>query len=98
MSGQQPEIEATSVANQDAFKPFGDDVTLIIAQREDGSLQAFFPEPAAGYRPALMLAQTRPQKVIDLECTGWACAQVTDTTWRCSRTICGMRMVMKVSA
>jgi hypothetical protein len=96
MSGKQPEMEATPIANQDAFKPFGDDVTLIIAQRKDGSLQAFFPEAAAGNRPALMLAQSRPQKVIDLQSSGWTCGQVTATTWRCSRTLGGMRMVINM--
>ena len=105
MSGKQthsgdsdgtPEMEATPVANQDVFEPFGDDVTLIIAQREDGSLRAFFPEVTAGHRPAFLLAGTRPQRVMDLESAGWACCQVTATTWRCSRTLCGMRMVITV--
>lgn len=60
MSGKQPDMEATPIAN--------------------------------------LVAQSRPQQVIDLESTGWVCCQVTATTWRCSRTLGGMRMVTTVSA
>lgn len=98
MLGKKLEMTAMPLANQDAFKAFGNDITLILAQRGDGSLQAFFPDAAAGNAPAFLLPQTRPQQVINLESTGWACCQVTATTWRCSRTLCGMRMVTTVSA
>src|SRR5512132_1370660 len=98
MPRKQPEVEATPIANQEAFMPFGNDVDLIIAQHKNGSLQAFFPAVAVDCRPTLLLAGTRPQRVIDLESTGWVCCQVNDTIWRCSRMLWGMRMVTTGSA
>lgn len=96
-SADMPHIEASEIADWEAFKVFGNDVTLILAQSEDGSLKAFFPSAAAGCAPAFLLAGTRPQQVVKLENTGWACTKVTARTWQCSRSVCGMCIVTTLS-
>jgi hypothetical protein len=92
-----PEVPATSIGNPKAFQPFGDAVVLLIAEYADGTFQAFVPSSGRSNKcTPYGLVSSRPQKIVDLESTGWACWQVNPTTWKCSRVFCGMRIVTTV--
>jgi hypothetical protein len=86
-----PEVAATSIDDPRAFQPFGEHVVLLLAEYADGTFQAFVPCATYG------LVSSRPQKIVDLESTGWACWQVNATTWKCSRVVGGMRIVTTVT-
>jgi hypothetical protein len=93
-----PEVAATSIGDPKAFQPFGDHVVLLIAEYADGTFQAFVPSSGRSKKCATYgLVSLRPRKIVDLESTGWACWQVNATTWKCSRVVCGMRIVTTVT-